>query len=67
MPNIWTVDEDDDPGTAHTADTETDETSKQDQQNFVAGTMESDHLDKPSFLRRLAAGHKDQSDQNRDK
>ena len=66
MPNIWAADEDDEDGKSDSGAAEDDETSKQDRA-FVTGDMESDHLDKPSFLRRLTARHKDQSDQNREK
>ncbi|HEY1835332.1 MAG TPA: cell division protein FtsZ [Candidatus Saccharimonadales bacterium] len=64
MPNIWAAD--DDGHRSGDAAAEDDETSKQDRA-FVTGDMESDHLDKPSFLRRLTARHKDQSDQDREK
>jgi cell division protein FtsZ len=74
MPNIWAAEEDEDvsasTATNHdepsTEPDEDEETFKRNQA-FVSGASEDDHLDKPSFLRRLTARHKDQSDDNRDK
>lgn len=72
MPNIWAADEADDADTELqqqpevTTDDEDEETFKQNQA-FVSGTPDDDHLDKPSFLRRLTARHKEQPDENRDK
>lgn len=76
MPNIWAVTEDEDTDapsvTVHqdedpVADTDEDEETFKRNQAFISGGPEDDHLDKPSFLRRLTARHKEQSDNNRDK
>jgi len=71
MPNIWAVDEDEKEKSSSSddnTDTEDNETFKQNQA-FVSGDDDSmlDNLDKPSFLRRLTARHKDQTDQDREK
>lgn len=73
MPNIWAADEADDAEAevqehadmANGAE-EDEETFKQNQV-FVSGTPDDDRLDKPSFLRRLTARHKEHPDENRDK
>ncbi len=71
MKNIWTAEEDEDADvslTAHHEDltavagTEEDEETFKRNQAFISGGSDDDHLDKPSFLRRLTARHKDQSD-----
>ena len=75
MPNIWAADEDEDAHTSavtadhdeHASEPDEDEETFKRNQAFVSGTPEDDHLDKPSFLRRLTARHKDQSEDNRDK
>jgi len=74
MPNIWAADEVDDadtelqqqPEVTAVNEDEDEETFKRNQA-FVSGTPDDDHLDKPSFLRRLTARHKEQPDENRDK
>ena len=71
MPNIWAAEEDEDASVTEDhdeqpVDTEDEETFKRNQA-IVSGGPEDDHLDKPSFLRRLTARHKDQSEDNRDK
>lgn len=74
MPNIWAGEEDEDSSTSVPAshdepssDIDEDEETFKRNQAIVSGTPEDDHLDKPSFLRRLTARHKEQSDDNRDK
>jgi cell division protein FtsZ len=73
MPNIWAADEADDADAElqqHAdapSEDEEDEDSFKRNQAFVSGTADDDHLDKPSFLRRLTARHKEQPDENRDK
>jgi cell division protein FtsZ len=67
MPNIWAVDEDDDTEKESHVETEEDDETFKQNQAFVSGSPDDDHLDKPSFLRRLTARHKDQSGDNRDK
>lgn len=76
MPNIWAVDETEEEGkekeeTSHTSDRlslpdDEDEDTFKRNQAFVSGSPDDDHLDKPSFLRRLTARHKDQTDHDRD-
>ena len=74
MPNIWAAEEDEDASVSEPANhdesssniDEDEETFKRNQA-IVSGTPEDDHLDKPSFLRRLTARHKEQPDDNRDK
>lgn len=73
MPNIWAGEEDEDSSASAPAnhdepssDIDEDEETFKRNQAIVSGTPEDDHLDKPSFLRRLTARHKEQSDDNRD-
>jgi len=74
MPNIWAAEEDEDANVSAPAnhdepstDIDEDEETFKRNQAIVSGTSEDDHLDKPSFLRRLTARHKEQPDDNRDK
>jgi cell division protein FtsZ len=80
MPNIWAIDDNDAGGTGgNGSQTQTrSDTRQQDDdedtdvfrrnQSFVTGGVDDDHLDKPSFLRRLANRHKEQDESdNRDK
>jgi len=71
MPNIWAADEDEEK-----RDTDSDNVSPEEQsrtftksQAFVSDdeTAMLDNLDKPSFLRRLTARHKEQDDEDREK
>jgi len=58
MPNIWTLDSNDDPGAAASDD---DDGDNNDQSGATVGTSEEDELEKPSFLRRLKKRHSDNS------
>jgi cell division protein FtsZ len=75
MPNIWATDEDTSadtdnnenqarPDARHTEEDDEDHESFRQNQGFVTGSAEDNHLDKPSFLRRLANRHKEQDDAN---
>lgn len=69
IPNIWSIEEDNSSSnnSVNTAnDNITSTESLSNQETIVGGNIEDD-LEKPSFLRRLAKRHKDDSDNNTDK
>jgi hypothetical protein len=59
MPNIWSIDIDDDKKEDDDADKNTDDDTASEKDGK---TMLDDDLDKPSFLRRLGRRHKDDED-----